>query len=90
MITPNLAELREVVGRWKDEEDLEARARKALREKLGLEALLLTRGEDGMTLFRDEAASSSPGAGARGVRRHRRRRHGDRDARGDARRGRGL
>jgi rfaE bifunctional protein kinase chain/domain len=50
IITPNTAELREVVGRWKDEKDLNQRAR-ALCEKLGLEALLLTRGEDGMTLF---------------------------------------
>jgi D-glycero-beta-D-manno-heptose-7-phosphate kinase len=50
IITPNLAELREVVGTWKDEKDLKSRAQ-ALREKLGLEALLLTRGEDGMTLF---------------------------------------
>ena len=50
IITPNVAELREVVGRWKDEKDLKSRAQ-ALRAKLGLEALLLTRGEDGMTLF---------------------------------------
>ena len=50
LITPNLAELREVVGRWKDEKDLKGRAT-ALREKLGLEALLLTRGEEGMSLF---------------------------------------
>ena len=50
IITPNLAELREVVGSWKDEKDLTSRAR-ALRDKLGLEALLLTRGEGGMTLF---------------------------------------
>jgi rfaE bifunctional protein kinase chain/domain len=50
VITPNSAELREVVGRWQDEKDLRQRAH-ALREKLGLEALLLTRGEDGMTLF---------------------------------------
>jgi rfaE bifunctional protein kinase chain/domain len=50
IITPNLAELREVVGRWKDEKDLKGRARE-LRERLGLEALLLTRGEQGMTLF---------------------------------------
>ena len=39
-----------MVGRWQDEKDLKARAT-ALRNKLGLEALLLTRGEDGMTLF---------------------------------------
>jgi rfaE bifunctional protein kinase chain/domain len=50
IITPNLAELREVVGRWTDEKDLRQRAQ-ALRSKLGLEALLLTRGEEGMTLF---------------------------------------
>ena len=51
ILTPNLAELREVVGSWKDERDLASRAG-ALREKLRLEALLLTRGENGMTLFR--------------------------------------
>ncbi|HEX2197092.1 MAG TPA: PfkB family carbohydrate kinase [Burkholderiales bacterium] len=50
IITPNTAELREVVGRWKDEKDLVRRAQ-ALRAQLGLEALLLTRGADGMTLF---------------------------------------
>jgi rfaE bifunctional protein kinase chain/domain len=51
ILTPNLVELREVVGAWKDEKDLATRAH-ALREKLGLEALLLTRGENGMTLFK--------------------------------------
>ena len=50
IITPNLAELREVVGTWTDEKDLKRRSLE-LRERLGLEALLLTRGEDGMTLF---------------------------------------
>ena len=52
IITPNVAELRDVVGRWKDERDLTKRAQ-ALRQSLGLEALLLTRGEEGMTLFRN-------------------------------------
>ena len=52
IITPNLAELRQVVGSWKDEKDLASRAH-ALREKLKLDALLLTRSEDGMTLFRN-------------------------------------
>ena len=51
LLTPNRAELRQVVGRWADEGDLEARAGRLLRE-LGLEALLLTRSEEGMTLFR--------------------------------------
>jgi rfaE bifunctional protein kinase chain/domain len=51
VITPNVAELREVVGRWSSEQDLKRRAQ-ALAGKLKLEALLLTRGEDGMTLFK--------------------------------------
>ena len=51
VITPNQAELREVVGTWNGEKDLHARAQ-ALRRKLALEALLVTRGEHGMTLFR--------------------------------------
>ena len=59
MITPNRAELREVVGRWKSEADLEARAQK-LRADLKLQALLLTRSEDGMTLFTDDGSWSVP------------------------------
>jgi D-glycero-beta-D-manno-heptose-7-phosphate kinase len=50
LITPNRGELREVVGRWKDEDDLRRRA-EALRVELGLEALLVTRSEEGMSLF---------------------------------------
>jgi rfaE bifunctional protein kinase chain/domain len=50
MITPNRAELRQVVGRWKDEADLTKKAQ-ALRETLKLDALLLTRSEEGMSLF---------------------------------------
>ncbi len=50
LITPNRAELREVAGRWKNEADLVALAQK-LRTDLGLEAILLTRSEEGMTLF---------------------------------------
>jgi rfaE bifunctional protein kinase chain/domain len=53
VLTPNLAELRVVVGSWKNEKDLAERAN-ALREKLKLDALLLTRGEDGMVLYRDK------------------------------------
>ena len=52
ILTPNLVELREVVGTWKSDADLERRAQR-LRKRLGAEALLLTRGADGMTLFRD-------------------------------------
>ncbi len=57
VLTPNRAELREVVGRWRDEADLEKRAQD-LRHGLGLQALLLTRSEDGMTLFTDQGAWS--------------------------------
>ena len=59
IITPNLAELREVVGRWKNEEDLEARVQR-LRADLRLHALLLTRSEEGMTLFTDGPRWSIP------------------------------
>jgi len=56
VITPNRAELRAVVGRWKDEDDLAARVGR-LRAELGLDALLLTRSEEGMTLFADDGAA---------------------------------
>jgi rfaE bifunctional protein kinase chain/domain len=59
LLTPNRAELREVVGRWKNEADLESRAQK-LRHDLALPALLLTRSEEGMTLFTDEGTWSVP------------------------------
>jgi rfaE bifunctional protein kinase chain/domain len=62
IITPNLAELREVVGRWSNEKDLKSRAT-ALREKLGLEALLLTRGDEGMTLFGKSKTTTIPAEG---------------------------
>ena len=51
MVTPNRAELRQVIGSWRTEKDLERRAQ-GLRRALGLEALLLTRSEEGMSLFR--------------------------------------
>lgn len=50
VLTPNRGELREVVGRWKSEDDLADRAER-LRQELELDALLLTRSEEGMTLF---------------------------------------
>lgn len=51
VLTPNLSEFREVVGSWKSELEFDAKA-EALRRELGLHALLVTRSEDGMTLFR--------------------------------------
>jgi len=59
VITPNRSELREVVGRWSSEEELFAKAQK-LRDELGLEALLVTRSEEGMTLFTATEAHHQP------------------------------
>lgn len=50
LITPNRSEMRVVVGAWKTEADLTIRAQN-LRRELQLEALLLTRSEEGMTLY---------------------------------------
>jgi D-glycero-beta-D-manno-heptose-7-phosphate kinase len=50
LVTPNKSELKRVVGSWKSEEQLTAKAQ-ALREELGLKALLLTRSEEGMSLY---------------------------------------
>jgi rfaE bifunctional protein kinase chain/domain len=50
VITPNRAELEHVIGTWSDEAELQAKAQ-ALREDLQLQAVLLTRSEEGMTLF---------------------------------------
>lgn len=52
LLTPNRAELREAVGNWYSENSLTAKAQK-LREDLGLDALLLTRSEEGMSLYRE-------------------------------------
>jgi rfaE bifunctional protein kinase chain/domain len=50
ILTPNKSELRQVIGFWKSEEELTAKAQQ-LRTTLELEALLLTRSEEGMTLY---------------------------------------
>ena len=54
-----------MIGRWRDEDDLRTKAQN-LRQQLGLEALLLTRSEEGMTLF-DSAGDISVAAQAREV-----------------------
>ena len=59
VITPNRAELREVVGRWSSKDDLTQRVDK-LRADLGLEAVLLTRSEEGMTLFARAGTTHEP------------------------------
>ena len=50
VLTPNRSEFREVAGRWKDDADLTRRAQK-LRADLDLQALIVTRSEEGMSLF---------------------------------------
>lgn len=55
LLTPNRAELRQVVGSWSSEAEL-AEKSQALRKKLQLSALLVTRSEEGMTLFTAEGA----------------------------------
>ncbi|MDN2698168.1 D-glycero-beta-D-manno-heptose-7-phosphate kinase [Janthinobacterium sp. SUN073] len=50
VLTPNKSELRRVVGNWSTEEQLTERAQQ-MRAQLGLDALLLTRSEEGMSLY---------------------------------------
>jgi rfaE bifunctional protein kinase chain/domain len=53
VLTPNKSELKRIVGSWNSEEQLVTKAQN-LRAELSLDALLLTRSEEGMTLFTDE------------------------------------
>ena len=50
IITPNRAELEQVIGPWGSETELRAKTQN-LRSALNLQALLVTRSEEGMTLF---------------------------------------
>lgn len=59
ILTPNRAELRQVVGAWSGEEDLTNRAQN-LRTELNLKYLLLTRSEEGMTLFHENGQLTVP------------------------------
>jgi D-beta-D-heptose 7-phosphate kinase/D-beta-D-heptose 1-phosphate adenosyltransferase len=53
-LTPNRSEFEAVVGRCSDEADL-LRKGESLRQDLDLDLLLVTRGEQGMTLFEQDA-----------------------------------
>lgn len=57
ILTPNRAEFQQVAGKSRDEADFTQRAQK-LRRSLGLEALLVTRSEEGMTLYREGKSGS--------------------------------
>ena len=52
LLTPNKSEFKAVAGTWKSEEEMTAKA-EALRASLNLNALLVTRSEEGMTLYRE-------------------------------------
>jgi rfaE bifunctional protein kinase chain/domain len=65
VITPNRTELQQVIGAWHDEADLQTKVEN-LRQSLGLHAILLTRSEEGMTLF-DAAGQLHVSAQAREV-----------------------
>ena len=55
VITPNRAELQQVIGPWLTEAELQDKCQN-LRQKLELGAILLTRSEEGMTLFDAQGA----------------------------------
>ncbi|MET3132196.1 rfaE bifunctional protein kinase chain/domain [Oxalobacteraceae bacterium GrIS 1.11] len=59
VLTPNKAELRRVVGAWHGEEQLTAKAQQ-MRRELGLDALLLTRSEEGMSLYTEDEVLHMP------------------------------
>lgn len=59
MVTPNRSEFRQVAGAWRDDADMTARAL-ALREQLALDALLVTRSEEGMSLYSATGALHIP------------------------------
>ncbi|MFA7279468.1 MAG: D-glycero-beta-D-manno-heptose-7-phosphate kinase [Sterolibacterium sp.] len=59
MLTPNRAELRAVMGQWSSASELEKKAQN-LRNSLGLQSLLVTRSEEGMSLFTVDGAVHEP------------------------------
>jgi D-glycero-beta-D-manno-heptose-7-phosphate kinase len=59
LLTPNRSEFRQVAGRWADEAELTAKALD-LRAKLNLDALMVTRSEEGMSLFAADQVVHQP------------------------------
>ncbi len=59
ILTPNRGELQGIVGRWRSEEELAEKVSR-LRSELSLDALLLTRSEEGMTLFDANGVTHEP------------------------------
>ena len=58
-LTPNKAEFRQVAGSWTSENELNAKAQR-LRQSLRLDALLVTRSDEGMTLFSRSGVLNMP------------------------------
>lgn len=61
VLTPNKSEMRQIVGTWSSEAQLTAKAQQ-LRTDLRLDALLLTRSEEGMTLYTENDQYHMPAA----------------------------
>ncbi|ADL55179.1 D-glycero-beta-D-manno-heptose-7-phosphate kinase [Gallionella capsiferriformans] len=59
LLTPNRSEFRQVAGGWRDEAELNVKAQ-SLRANLQLDALLVTRSEDGMSLYRADDVQHEP------------------------------
>jgi rfaE bifunctional protein kinase chain/domain len=59
ILTPNKSELKHIVGSWKTEGELTGKAQR-LRAELDLKALLVTRSEEGMTLYTEQEVSHFP------------------------------
>lgn len=59
LLTPNKSELKLIIGEWANEAELTEKAQN-LRRELDLQGLLLTRSEEGMTLFTEEDVTHVP------------------------------
>ena len=60
MITPNRGELRQVVGRWADEARDGGQGAERCARSSTLDALLVTRSEEGMSLYTADGADDIP------------------------------
>lgn len=59
LLTPNKSELKLIIGEWASEAELTEKAQN-LRRELQLQGLLLTRSEEGMTLFTEDDVTHVP------------------------------
>lgn len=59
LLTPNKTEFKQVAGSWSSEAELAEKAQK-LRKDLQLEALMITRSEEGMSLYKEDEVINRP------------------------------